>query len=149
MTHRKTLKSLTQFFGDGGNMPTSAQWRALLELPEEGPLAAVNFVKLRPQAVYASGENEPSRTGLEALMLYSEGSLPRVNAMGGSFLLQGLHQGAIIGASTDLDLVIVGNFPSAQAYVSLFFDPDYRAAFMHRRAAVESWKAVLSTGVVS
>jgi len=143
------LTNLTSFYGVDPNMPTRDQWAHLFDLPADAPVAAVNKVKLRGEAIYASGEKEPARSGLEAMMLYSAVSIPRAEAVGGSFLLSGLHQGAVIGPATDWDLIIVGNFPTPEAYLSLFLDPDYQAAFQHRRAAVETWESVLSTGVAT
>lgn len=140
------LAELTRFYGTDPNMPSAAQWAHLFDLPADAPLAAVNHVKLRDQAQYAPGEKESAATGLEAMMRYSSVSTLRAAAVGGAFLLTGFHQGAIIGAATDWDLIIVGHFPTPAAYLSLFVDPDYQAAFHHRRAAVDTWRAVLSTG---
>ncbi len=143
------LANLDAFYGPDPNMPTADQWAHLFDLPQDAPLAAVNYVKLREQAQYASNENEEACSGLDAMMRYSAGSIPRAEAMGGHFLLSGLHQGAVIGPETDWDMIIVGNFPSPAAYLSLFVDPDYQAIFHHRRAAVDKWQAVLSTGVAA
>lgn len=141
------LANLAAFYGTDPNMPTSTQWAHLFDLEDDAPIAAVNYVKLRDQACYAENEREPVATGLEAMMRYSAGSIPRAEAMGGHFILSGLHQGAVIGPATDWDMIIVGHFPSPAAYLSLFVDPDYQAIFHHRRAAVDTWQAVLSTGV--
>lgn len=143
------LANLADFYGTDPNMPTADQWARLFDLPQDAPLAAVNYVKLREQARYAAHENEEACSGLDALMRYSAGSIPRAEAMGGHFLLTGFHQGAVIGPTTDWDMIIVGHFPSPSAYLSLFVDPDYQAIFHHRRAAVDTWQAVLSTGVAA
>ncbi|MAN63302.1 MAG: hypothetical protein CMI60_15295 [Parvibaculum sp.] len=140
------LTNLAAFYGTDPNMPTATQWAHLFELQGDAPLAAVNYVKLRDQARYAGYEDEPAASGLEAMMRYSAGSIPRAEAMGGHFLLSGLHQGTVIGPGTDWDMIIVGHFPSPAAYLSLFVDPEYQAIFHHRRAAVDTWRAVLSTG---
>lgn len=140
------LANLTSFYGTDRNMPTADQWAHLFDLPADAPIAAVNYVKLRDQAQYAPSEKEPEATGLEAMMRYSSVSTPRAAAVGGAFLLTGFHQDAVIGPATDWDLIIIGHFPTPAAYVSLFVDPDYQAAFHHRRAAVDTWHAVLSTG---
>eukprot|EP00439_Symbiodinium_sp_Y106_P088700 s1_g1236.t1 len=143
------LTNLAAFYGTDPNMPTTAQWAHLFDLPQDASLAAVNYVKLRDRAQYAADETEDACSGLEAMMRYSAGSIPRAEAMGGHFLLSGLHQGAVIGPETDWDMVIVGHFPTPAAYLSLFVDPAYQAIFHHRRAAVDTWQAVLSTGVAA
>lgn len=143
------LANLTSFYDADANMPTRDQWAHLFDLPAEAPIAAVNYVKLRDQAIYTSEKQEPARSGLEAMMLYSAVSIPRAAAVGGSFLLSGLHQGAVIGPTTDWDLIIIGQFPTPEAYLSLFVDQEYQAAFYHRRAAVEVWHSVLSTGAAA
>jgi len=143
------LTNLTAFYGGSANMPTRDQWAHLFDLPAEAPIAAVNYVRLRDQAIYAPHEREPARSGLEAMMLYSTVSIPQAEAVGGHFLLSGLHQGAVIGPATDWDLIIIGHFPTPNAYLSLFLAPEYQAAFPHRRAAVETWHSVLSTGTTT
>ncbi len=143
------LANLADFYGTDPNMPTAEQWAHLFDLPQDAPLAAVNYVKLRDRAQYAFKENEEACSGLDAMMRYSAGSIPRAEAVGGHFLLSGLHQGSAIGPETDWDMIIIGNFPSPAAYLSLFVDPAYQAIFHHRRAAVDTWQAVLSTGVAA
>jgi len=143
------LANLTAFYDTDPNMPTHDQWAHLFTLNSEAPIAAVNYVKLRDKAVYSPRKNETAKSGLEAMMLYSAVSIPRTEAFGGSFLLSGLHQGAVIGPETDWDLIIIGHFPTPKAYLSLFIDPEYQAAFHHRRAAVETWHSVLSTGATT
>ncbi len=145
----KILANLADFYGTDPNMPTADQWAHLFDLPQDAPLAAVNYVKIREQAQYATNEKEDACSGLDAMMRYSAGSIPRAEAMGGHFLLSGFYQGAVIGPTTDWDMVIVGHFPSPSAYLSLFVDPAYQAIFHHRRAAVDTWRAVLSTGVAA
>lgn len=143
------LANLAAFYGTDRNMPTASQWAHLFDLQADAPVAAVNYVKLRDQALYAANENEDACTGLEAMMRYSAGSIPRAEAMGGHFLLSGLHQGTVIGSGEDWDMIIVGHFPTPAAYLALFVDPEYQAIFHHRRAAVDKWQAVLSTGAAA
>lgn len=135
------VEDLVSAFGDGDGVPTAAQWRSLLEGPGEGPVCVLNLIKLRERADEAG---EP-RSGLEAILAYGAGSVPRIQAAGGSVLFYGRAEAQIIGAGDeDWDLVVVASYPSRQAFVSLFLDPEYRQVFPHRRAAVARYKAFLA-----
>ena len=74
------IDELVGFFGDTGGMPSDRQWAALLGAADRGPICVLNLVKLRPEADYGVESGEPVRTGLEAFMLYSAGSVPRIIA---------------------------------------------------------------------
>ena len=135
-------EELVGVFGDGGGMPTAAQWRAMAEGPD-GPVCVMNLVKLKPQADYGPGADEPARSGLEALMQYGAGSNPRIAALGGTVAAAGLTRGVIVGRDEDWDVGIVVNWPSRAAMLALYRDEAYQAAFRHRRAAVERYRAVM------
>lgn len=135
------VEDLVSAFGDGDAVPTAAQWRAVLEGPGAGPVCVLNLIKLRERADEAG---EP-RSGLEAILAYGAGSVPRIQAAGGSVLFYGRAEAQIVGAGDeDWDLVVVASYPSRQAFVSLFLDPEYRKVFPHRRAAVARYKAILA-----
>lgn len=135
------VEDLVDTFGDGNAVPTAEQWRSLLEAPDEGPVCVLNLLKLRERA---DGEGEP-RSGLEAILAYGAGSVPRIHAAGGTVLFFGRAEAQIIGGGDeDWDLVVVASYPSRRAFVSLFLDPEYRKVFPHRRAAVARYKAILA-----
>ena len=70
----------------------------------------------------------------------------RLAAVGGRFVMQGFHLGSLWGQDDPWDLVVVADYPSPDSLLELLADHEYRAAFVHRRAAVERQRvAICST----
>ena len=110
-----------------------------------GPISVVNHFALREYADYRD-ENVPTRSGLEAMLLYSQVSTERLATMGGRFVMQGFHIGSMWGEDDAWDLVVVANFPDTGSFFELLNDAEYRAAFVHRKAAVQRQRvAICST----
>jgi uncharacterized protein (DUF1330 family) len=126
-------RELAAHFGltvDGGNV------RAL-ESVGDGPITVVNQFALRDVAEYAEyAEGEPC-SGLDAMLRYGAVSGACLEAVGGRFVAQALPTGVLWGdRDGDWDLLVVATYPSVDAFWALLADPPYRAAFVHRRAAV-------------
>ncbi|MGB3736520.1 MAG: DUF1330 domain-containing protein [Ilumatobacter sp.] len=100
-----------------------------------GPITLINHFALREIADDRVGS--PERSGLEAMLLYAAVSTERLAAVGGTFVMQGLHVGSLWGDELPWDLVVVANYPTPDALFDLFADEQYRTAYVHRRAAVE------------
>ncbi len=69
----------------------------------------------------------------------------RLAAVGGEFVVQALPSGTLWGDDEDWDLVVVANYPDASALAALLDDPEYRAAYAHRRAAVARERVTVAT----
>lgn len=121
-----------------------ARWRVLFDDAADGPLALVNRFTLRDQAAYPDGH---AATGIEAFLSYAATSVPALERVGGRFLVSNPVVTSLFGAPDGSHLVVVGWYPDRRALLALLRDPDYRAAFAHRRAAVaaESVIAVNAT----
>lgn len=141
-----TAAELADHFGEGSGMPTAAQWRAVLAEPASSPICILNLVKLRAEADYGPGSAEPARSGLEAFGLYAAGSVPRIMAAGGSVVFHGAVESVLVGDDAEWDTAVVVTWPNRAALLSLFQDPAYRAAFPHRRAAVDRYRATVVAG---
>ncbi len=141
------LDSLVAWYGEGGDggAPTRAQWRVLLERPAETPITIVNFFKLRAEAAYAEA-TATKVSGKEAFDRYAAVSGPAVEKAGGRFLLLAPFEAAFMGAEEDWDLVVVGSYPDKNSLLALHEDPDYRAVYPHRRAALERQKVFACGG---
>ena len=111
-----------------------------------GPITLVNHFALREFADY-DDMSTPARSGLEAMLLYSTVSTERLAAVGGRFVMQGLHVRAPLWGQDDpWDLVVVANYPDPGSLLALLDDDQYRCAFVHRRAAVARQRvAICST----
>ena len=148
MNTTETIQRCVTLFGDGadGTCPTPDQWRAVLELEADAPLTLINFFKFRDVAVYPEGaapQDDPS--GSAAFKRYSDVSIPTMQRIGGSFALVAPFAGTFLGAAEDWDLIAVGSYPNQQAFLDLYLDPAYVAAFPHRTAAVAQQKVLIAT----
>lgn len=113
-----------------------------------GPVTVVNLFKLREVASYPAGSGLEGSSGLEAMLTYAAVSGARLAAVGGRFLSQGLMVGSLWGSDgVDWDLVVVAEYPSADAVRSLLSDAAYLEAYEHRRAAVEAQRVIISTQI--
>lgn len=141
------LDRLVGWYGEGsdGGAPTRAQWRSLLERPAETPITIVNFFKLRREAVYPDPAAATS-SGQEAFDRYAAVSGPAMEKAGGRFLLLAPFEASFMGAEEDWDLVVVGSYPDNNSLLALHEDPDYRAVYPHRRAALERQKVFACGG---
>jgi len=132
MTNDAELEDLVAYYEPQSPDEALPRWRRLLA-SGEGPIALVNRFKLRERALYPDGREA---TGLDALLTYAATSVPALERVGGRFLVSSAVLAPLFGTPDDTDLVVVGWFPARRALLELLRDPDYRAAFEHRRAAV-------------
>ena len=128
------------WYGNGanGNCPTAVQWERVLTRPLDKPITLVNFFKIRPIAIYASGEQ--GVTGKEAFSHYASVSMPAMEQAGGKFLVVGSYQGSFVGTDEDWDLIAVGAYTNLEALIALHTDKAYRGCYRHRTAACERQK---------
>ena len=110
------------------------------------PVTVVNLFALRDVAEYADGD---ACSGVEAMLRYSASSGACLEAVGGRFVAQALPTGVIWGATPDgsWDVVVVATYPHVDAFWSLLADPAYRAAFVHRRAAVAQQRVMVAASL--
>ena len=135
------LRELVAFYEPESPEAASAFWRGLFDPEAQGPVVLVNRFKLRERAAY--GDGRPA-SGTEALMAYAATSVPALARVGGRFLASSPSVTPLFGTPADADLVVVGWYPDRAALLALLRDPDYRAAWEHRLAAVASqWVAAL------
>ena len=133
-----------QWYGDRGDgpVPQPGQWARILGRPPEDPVTLINFFKFRDLADYGHGEE--STTGQAAFEKYTAVSIPGMARAGGTFLMVAPFEATLIGPEEDWDLVAVGSYPNLQAFLDLYRDEAYRAAFRHRSAACARQKVLLA-----
>ncbi len=133
------IERLVDAYGDGadGTCPTREQWQNLFARPADEPVTFVNFFKLRDVPQYADSETERHENGQSAFDAYASVSIPAVADAGGEFRFVGQFEAGFIGDTGDWDIVAVGAFPTVEHFMALFENPDYIAAYVHRRAACE------------
>ena len=131
------LESLLSRYGDGasGNSPTREQWARILERDSDQPLTLINFFKFREVAEYGEAD-QGDVSGEEAFQRYAAVSMPCMQAAGGEFLAVAPFAGSMLGPDRDWDLVAIGKYLNLSAFLALYENDDYIAAFAHRSAAV-------------
>lgn len=116
----------TSFTGEG--------FRAFRDSDRPGPIHMINLVRLHDRARYDNGR---LATGAEAYAAYGQGAAPVLARLGGRIVWRGSMELMLIGpASEQWDLCFIAEYPSVAAFVEMIKDPDYRAAMVHRQAAV-------------
>jgi uncharacterized protein (DUF1330 family) len=94
----------------------------------------LNLIRLRDRAAYPDGR---SVSGAEAYAAYGRESQPVFARLGGRIAWRGRFEQMVIGpASEAWDICFIAEYPSVGAFVEMIKDPLYRAAMLHRQAAV-------------
>ncbi len=114
--------------------PDRDQFEAFKKLPRDKPIMMLNFLRFREKATY---EDEREATGAEAYAAYGRESGPIFRRVGGEIIWRGTPEVMLIGPrDKHWDMIFVARYPSADAFLEMVTDPDYRIAVKHRQAAV-------------
>ena len=120
--------------------PTREQFRAIGDLPGEGPILMINLVRFRAEAAYAEGDpefGEAPVSGEDAYGRYAGETEELVLSLGGSQNWIGLPMLTVIGPEDETwDHAFVARYPSAQSFMDMVRNPNYQKAVRHRSAAV-------------
>jgi uncharacterized protein (DUF1330 family) len=115
-------------------------WRAFRADNRPGPIQMLNLIRLRERAEYPDGR---LATGLEAYAEYSRISVAPAQASGMRIVWRGGFEMTVIGpAQEQWDICFVAEYPDVEAFVGLMRHADYRAAMVHRQAAVADSRLV-------
>ncbi|MEY8828036.1 DUF1330 domain-containing protein [Sedimentitalea sp. XS_ASV28] len=100
----------------------------------EGPVHMLNLVRLRAQAEYEDGS---VASGREAYASYGRLSAPVFARVGGRIVWRGSLEQVVIGPQDEQwDLCFIAEYPQPGAFLEMLKDAEYRAAMVHRQAAV-------------
>jgi uncharacterized protein (DUF1330 family) len=109
-------------------------------LPRDHRIHMLNLVRLNEVARYDDGS---TRTGAEAYAAYSRESMPVFERLGGRIVWSGTFDMTLIGPAQERwDVCFIAEYPSAEAFIAMLRDPDYRRAVVHRQAAVETSRLI-------
>lgn len=132
--------------------PDRAQFDAFKALDRDAPLNMLNLVAFNDLANYP-GDHDLARdglTGAEAYARYGSDSAPVLSRVGGSILWRGGFELTLIGPADERwDAVFIAAYPTAHAFLAMISDPVYRAAVVHRRAAVRTSRLIRTTPLPS
>ncbi len=125
--------------------PTAEAMAAFRDMAPDRPIAMINLLRFREQAVYAADHPHASagQSGAQAYAAYGKAASAPFARAGGKQVWLGRPELTLIGPAAETwDLAFIAQYPSGEAFLSMLRDPDYRAAVMHRQAAVADSRLV-------
>lgn len=106
-------------------------------MPAGEPILMLNLLRYQAEAAYPDGSPHPACSGREAYARYSRTALAKVRGVGGRVELLTAARAALIAPPDEAwDEMLLVRYPSKEAFLSMLADPEYRAATVHRTAAL-------------
>jgi uncharacterized protein (DUF1330 family) len=130
---------------DGHIDPEREAWEVFKSLPRDRPIHMLNLIRLKPLADYPQGHPDHGKglTGLEAYRAYGRTSAPIFKRLGGRQVWVGKPMVTVTGPGSEAwDLAFIAEYPSADAFIAMVRDPDYREFVKHRQAGVADSRLV-------
>ena len=127
--------------------PERAQFDAFKGLDRDVQIDMLNLVRLRDKAAYPADHANAGKSlsGAEAYAAYGRESAPVLARVGGSILWRGAFDVTLIGPQDEAwDIMFIARYPSAHAFLAMLSDPAYKAAVVHRQAAVTTSRLIRS-----
>ena len=123
--------------------PERSALEALSKLPDDEPVVMLNLLRFRDQAAYPEGSAYAPCTGREAYARYGGVAVQHVRAVGGKPIWMGEPELTVIGASDEAwDEVVLVQYPSRKAFLTMAQNPEYLACTEHRTAALADSRLV-------
>jgi uncharacterized protein (DUF1330 family) len=123
--------------------PSEAQLARLVDLEDGKPIVMINLLRYRERAAYDSSADAEPCSGREAYERYGMCVLPLLARVGGRIRWRGDARVLVIGpADEHWDEVLLVEYPSRSAFVSMVVSDDYRAIMHHRTAALSDSRLI-------
>ncbi|TPG13138.1 DUF1330 domain-containing protein [Sphingomonas oligophenolica] len=125
--------------------PDRAAFDAFKSLPRDTPIEMLNLVRFRDAAVYPADHACAAEqlTGAEAYRHYGKASGPVFARIGGTVVWSGDPALVLIGPADEVwHTAFVARYPTAAAFLEMVTDDAYRAAVVHRQAAVATSRLI-------
>ncbi|TYP63890.1 DUF1330 domain-containing protein [Stutzerimonas stutzeri] len=118
--------------------PSQDQLKRFAEqMPASEPILMLNLLRFNDQAAYPAESDQQPCSGREAYAVYSRTAIKKVRAAGGDVELMANARVALIAPEQEhWDEVLLVRYPSPEAFLAMLADPEYRAATIHRTAAL-------------
>ncbi len=134
-------EALIESAGVLGEQPDRERWHGLAQRAGDRPIWMLNFLDYRKTAIYAedAGDAAPSApiSGARAYRNYGQGMISSLAAVGGRVGWSGNVQGQVAGRDEGTwHQVAIAVYPSPAAMMTMLTLPKYRAAHIHRDAAL-------------
>lgn len=105
--------------------PTPEAIKALTEAPDTGPVVMLNLLKFKPG------------TGAQSYARYARSVTKMIEELGGKVVFAAPVEAAFIGDSK-WDAILLVQYPSRKAFLSMVADPEYQKAHVDREEALEA-----------
>ena len=127
--------------------PTPEKLQAFMTaVPDDTPLVMINLLKYRKEAAYPPEYEGKPCSGREAYQTYSAAAIGYVTAVNGRVLWLGQVQlGLIAPEEESWDDALLVEYPSKQAFLQMFSNPEYHTITVHRTAALEDSRLLVTT----
>lgn len=113
------------------------------------PIVMVNLLKFRDSANYPTDSDHSPCSGEEAYKRYSKVASVKIREAGGEIHFASRSMGTLIGPTDEeWDQVILVKYPSFKAFVGMIMAEEYQAASVHRTAAMENSRLIMSEEAV-
>lgn len=118
--------------------PSQEQLQRFAEqMPAGEPILMLNLLRFHDQATYPAESGHPSCSGREAYAIYSRTAITKVRAAGGQVeTMANAHVALIAPEQEHWDELLLVRYPSPEAFLAMLADTEYRAATVHRTAAL-------------
>ncbi len=125
-----------------GEQPEQSRWTELAERAGNRPIWMLNFLEFKETAVYAEDTKGAAPaapiSGARAYRRYGSGMISSLAAVGGRVGWSGHMLGQLAGRDDGpWHQIAIAVYPSAAAMMTMLALPKYRAAHVHRAAALE------------
>jgi uncharacterized protein (DUF1330 family) len=108
----------------------------------------LNLLRYRERAEYGPGPfpeafDATPCSGREAYARYVNGTRLQIEKYGGRVVWRGAVAVSLIGpAGEEWDDFVLVEYPSREAFLKMLDDPEYRAGFSHRKAALQDSRLI-------
>lgn len=124
-----------------GEQPDQLRWMELADRVGDRPIWMLNFLEFKKTAIYAdnAASAAPAQpvSGARAYRSYGQGMISCLAAVGGRVGWSGYSLGQLAGRDDgQWHQVAIAVYPSAAAMMTMLALPKYRAAHVHRDAAL-------------
>ncbi|NKQ09612.1 DUF1330 domain-containing protein [Pseudomonas sp. SST3] len=113
------------------------------QMPAGEPILMLNLLRFNQQAAYPTESGHAPCSGREAYARYSRTALRKVREAGGDVQVAASAQVALIAPEQEeWDEMLLVRYPSPEAFLAMLADEEYRAATLHRSAALTDSRLV-------
>lgn len=128
---------------------SAEQLQAFRAAPTEDPVVFVNLIAFRQFALYQPGTEDPLLSGRDAYDRYRRIAREMAKSVGGRALWYGQVAQTLVGPSDETwDDAALAEYPTRQVFLDMIVKPEYRAALVHRDAAIERCRVIVAATVL-